>query len=196
MATIALRASVTAGKVNGVSRISGSVSGLGEAATLDASIATVLALGGATEHAVVTADVAAAQAIGAGDASAEIDAVDVSVQAYLDAAAGDLNVNTELDALIAAVAAAQAIGAGDASAEIDTLDSAWVAYLAAVTKETALTAVDTDWTAYKVAADVEAGASGGVELSWDTAQVITIGDLHAAVDRLIQAAKGTGELTI
>ena len=113
--------------------------------TLEVTADVILAFAALTEHADVTTAMAAAQAIGAGDASAEIDTCDTDWQAYIAAAAGACDIEAELVAMQAAVTAAQAIGAGDASAEIDTMDTAWVAYLAAVTKETEFVNVETDF---------------------------------------------------
>lgn len=73
MATINLEASVTAGNVSEIDEISATVSGISEATTL-------------------TSDIAAAQAIGVGNASAEIDALDASWVAYQ--AAADTNQKT------------------------------------------------------------------------------------------------------
>jgi hypothetical protein len=85
----------------------------------DPTIAAAEALTGA-----VTTQIAAAQAIGVGDASAEIDAADtafVAVAAALSIIGLANQVTTDL-------AAAQAIGIGDASAEVDALDASFVAF--------------------------------------------------------------------
>lgn len=89
------------------------------AAYQDPTIAAAEALTGA-----VTTDIAAAQAIGAGDASAEIDSADT---AFIACAAA-LSIIALANAVTSALAAAQAIGTGDASTEIDTLDTAFVAF--------------------------------------------------------------------
>lgn len=175
----------------------------GAASTGDRVTAVTTAIDDAIALGVLAAaDIAAAQLIGAGDASAEIDALDISVAAYVasvtaantlaaatpNSAAVAALIDAAFDltpALTAAVAAAQLIGAGDASAEVDAIETAFDLVVAAL----ALAKDASD------IASASVSSTADFEISFDTSVVTTLNQYRALARAAEQAVVSSGRLS-